>query len=112
MLTSAFKGPGSSRVLDALPCYLSLILKHSDTNLDVKHIVDQNLTGARACCAPLGIRHCIRFSPFKLCKLLKNIISITIGISFTMVKALHYICFSSVTEDKMYLKDLCNANAC
>ena len=25
------KGPGSSRVFDALSCYLNLILKHSDT---------------------------------------------------------------------------------
>ena len=28
---------GSSRVLDALLCYLSLILKHSDTNRDTKN---------------------------------------------------------------------------
>ena len=30
------KGPGSSRVLDALSCYLSLILKHSVTKQDAK----------------------------------------------------------------------------
>ena len=31
------KGPGSSRVLNALSCYLSLILKHSDTKRDSKN---------------------------------------------------------------------------
>ena len=31
-----FKGPASSRVLDALLCYVSLILKHSDTKLEFK----------------------------------------------------------------------------
>ena len=35
-----FKGPGSSRVLDDLSWYLSLILTHSDTKLDLKNIVD------------------------------------------------------------------------
>ena len=36
-------GPGSSGVLDAVSCYLSLSLKHSDTKLDIKkNIVDQN----------------------------------------------------------------------
>ena len=47
------KGPRSSRVLDALSCYLSLILKHSDTKLGRKKkiIVDHNLEGSRgACC--------------------------------------------------------------
>ena len=43
------KGPGSSRVLDALSCYLSLIIKHSDTKWDKKNIVDQSL-GERVCC--------------------------------------------------------------
>ena len=28
------KGPGSCRVLDCPPCYLTLILKHSDTKRD------------------------------------------------------------------------------
>ena len=46
-------GRGTSRVLDALSCYLSLIFKHSDTKLDLKNIVDQNFEGARTCCAPL-----------------------------------------------------------
>ena len=31
------KGPGNSRTLDALSCYLSLILKHSDTKRDFKN---------------------------------------------------------------------------
>ena len=39
------------RVLDALSCYLSLILKHSDTKLDLKNS-RLKLRGARACCAP------------------------------------------------------------
>ena len=30
------KGPGSSRVFEALSCYLSLILKHSYTKWDTK----------------------------------------------------------------------------
>ena len=55
-----FKGPGSSRVLDALSWYLSLILTYSDTKMDLKDIVDQNLEGARACCPPPPwIRHCV-----------------------------------------------------
>ena len=36
-----FKGPGSSRVLDALSCYLSLIFKHPDTKWKTKKY-DQN----------------------------------------------------------------------
>ena len=51
------KGTGSSEVLDALSCYLRLILKHSDTKLNKKNIVDHILEGARPCCAPLWIRH-------------------------------------------------------
>ena len=35
-----FLGTGSSEVLDALSCYLRLILKHSDTKLKKKIIVD------------------------------------------------------------------------
>ena len=47
------EGSGSSKDLDALSCYLGLILKHSDTKLnEEKNRVDQNLEGARACCAP------------------------------------------------------------
>ena len=51
------QGPG---VLDGLSCYLSLILKHSDTKLDLKNIIDQNVDrgggggGVGACCAPSG----------------------------------------------------------
>ena len=54
------RGPGSSRVLDALPCYLSLILKMilMQNWILKKYTVDQNLEGARACCAPAWIRHC------------------------------------------------------
>ena len=37
--------PQSSRVLDSLSCYLGHILKHSDTKLDFKNIVDQKLEG-------------------------------------------------------------------
>ena len=40
------KGPGNSRALEALSCYLSLLLKQSDTKVDLKDIVDQNLEGA------------------------------------------------------------------
>ena len=36
-------GPAGSGVLDAVSCYLSVSLKHSDTELDTKKIiVDQN----------------------------------------------------------------------
>ena len=51
-LTTGVQCPGSSRhrVLDAHD--LSLILKHSHTKRDAQNIVDQNLEGARACCAP------------------------------------------------------------
>ena len=37
LLPSTFTGPGSSRVLDVLSYYLSLILKHSDNKLYKKH---------------------------------------------------------------------------
>ena len=49
-------------------CYMSLILMHSDTKRDKNNIVDQNLEGARACCAPGWIRHCkgIGFNKFSL----------------------------------------------
>ena len=50
--TTAVQCPGIFRVLDALSCSVSLILKHCDTKRD-KNIVDQNLEGACACCAPL-----------------------------------------------------------
>ena len=42
-----------------LSCYLMrLVLKHSDTKLKKKkNHSHQNLEGARACCAPLWIRH-------------------------------------------------------
>ena len=40
-------------ILDALSCYSRLSLKNSDTRLNKKKIVDQNLEGALACCAPL-----------------------------------------------------------
>ena len=57
----SLKGPGKFRVLDALSlCYLSLLL-NSDTKRDLKIKVGQNLEGARACCAPLWIRHCKLF---------------------------------------------------
>ena len=52
-----FKGIVSSRVLDALSCYLSHILKHSDTRLDLKN-GDQFMGGGGGCCAPAWIRHC------------------------------------------------------
>ena len=55
------KGPGSSRVLEALSWYLSLILTHSDTKLDLRKHSRSKLEAARACCAPLWIRHCIRY---------------------------------------------------
>ena len=60
------KGSGSSVVLDALSCNLRLILKHSDSkfNENKKNIIcyfylyllliNQNLEGARAYCAPSG----------------------------------------------------------
>ena len=55
-LSAGVKGPleglGSSRVLDALSCYLSLILTHSDIKLGFKNVVSHNLEVARACCAP------------------------------------------------------------
>ena len=57
--TARVPGSRSFRVLDALSWYLSLILTHSVIKLDFKNIFDQNLEGARACCAPLWIRHCI-----------------------------------------------------
>ena len=54
------RAPGSSSVLEALSWYLSLILVHSDTKKEEKNpTVDQNLEGARACCTPLWIRHCV-----------------------------------------------------
>ena len=52
---SPLKGPGSSRVLDTLSCYLSPILTHSGIKLD-KNMVGQNLEGVRACCASDWIR--------------------------------------------------------
>ena len=39
------KGPGGSRILDALSCYLSLILKHSDTKRDWKKYSRSNFRG-------------------------------------------------------------------
>ena len=52
------KGTGRFMELDALSCYLSLILKHSDTKMRRKNpIVSQHLEGARTCCAPAWIRH-------------------------------------------------------
>ena len=54
------KGPGSSRVLDALSrhaTYLSLILNHSDTKRDKKSIVDPNLGVHVRIAPPHGIRH-------------------------------------------------------
>ena len=54
-----YAGPGSSSVLEAFSCYLSLILKHSVTKGDKKVTVDQNLEGAPAFCAPARwMRHC------------------------------------------------------
>ena len=48
---------GSSRVLDALSCYLSIILKYSDTKRYTENkftnIADQNWEGTRACCGRL-----------------------------------------------------------
>ena len=55
------RGPGSSRVIDALSCYLSLTFKHSDTKWDKKTpIADQILGGGGGTCllGPLWIRHC------------------------------------------------------
>ena len=51
------KGTGGSKNLDASSFYLRLILKHSDTKLNKKHIVDQNLEGVRLL-RPLWIRYC------------------------------------------------------
>ena len=59
--------PGSSRVLDALSCCLSLILKHSDRKFDFKNIVDQILEGVHACCTPAWIRYCSHLSKSPLC---------------------------------------------
>ena len=49
-------GPGSSRVLDDLSSYLSLIFKHSDTKVDIKKesIVYQYLGGAVSVVPPPG----------------------------------------------------------
>ena len=44
-------GSGSFGVWDALSCYLSLNLTHSDTKLG-KNLVNQNLEGKSACCPP------------------------------------------------------------
>ena len=35
------KSPGSPRVLDALSCYVSLILTHSDTKQGLKNVIGQ-----------------------------------------------------------------------
>ena len=59
--TSRARSPlesGSLRVLDDISRYLSLILKHSDTKLDLKNKVDQNLEGACACYTSTWIRRC------------------------------------------------------
>ena len=49
-------------------------MKHSDTKLHKKNIVDQNLEGARACCAPYRSATeylCHRYE-MKLVKVLKK----------------------------------------
>ena len=60
-------GHGSSRVLDALSCYLSLILKHSDTKRDTKKHRSTSGGGGgggRDCCFPAWILHC----KYTMCK--------------------------------------------
>ena len=44
--------------INALSCYLSLILKHSDTNLWIKQKHSRSNFRGCTCCAPLWIRHC------------------------------------------------------
>ena len=46
------KGPGSSRVLDALSCYLSLIFRHSDTKWDWKNIYSRSKFRGASMIAP------------------------------------------------------------
>ena len=66
---SPFIRPAGSRAilraweLWGFRCSLSLILKHSYTNWNLKKI-DQNLEGACACCAPAWTRHWGKFSLF------------------------------------------------
>ena len=43
---------GSSRVLDSLSCYLSLIVKHSEKFIKIRG------GGRHVCCAPIWKRHC------------------------------------------------------
>ena len=76
---------GSTSVLDAFLCYLSLILKHSDTKRVTKNVVSQNLEGARTCCAPLWIRH---WSLASYCE------------------------FTSLPPPHVLIIDLCNLNIC
>ena len=53
-ITVRLHGPGSSRVLDGLLCFLSLILKHSDTKWDTKKNSQANFGGggAHVYCTP------------------------------------------------------------
>ena len=52
------RAPGSSRVLDALSCYLCHILKHSDSKTGFKkHSRSKFRGGAHLLTAPLWIRH-------------------------------------------------------
>ena len=54
-----FKGPGSSRALDALLWYLSLIFTHSDAKLDKKTPQSwSKFRGGARLLPPLWIRHC------------------------------------------------------
>ena len=51
-------GPGSSRVSDALSCYVCLTLKHSDTKQDAKKKLSIKISGMHTCSAHAWIRHC------------------------------------------------------
>ena len=70
-LTGGVQCPGSSRVLDALSCNLSLILpgKHSDTKLKRKEKHSRSKFRGRArLLRPLWIRHCSKIKRLnKLC---------------------------------------------
>ena len=45
-------------LLDALSCYLSLVLKHSDRKLDFKKLSRSKFRGGARLLRPLWIRHC------------------------------------------------------
>ena len=88
------------RFLNAFSCYLSLVLKHSDTKWDtIKHIVNQNLGGhACTCCVLLYIHHWRkeRFSAGLHCQ---HIIRFLLGLSQYKTKENVYKKF--VTHEKL-----------